>query len=639
MSCSGVQSARRHLPRTPRTPLNERERRLKNYTTRASRGLEAEEQRYSILGPTLTARNVIPGPGAYVVPRNMGQPGFSATQYTSGFAPLSHPEITRKDDSGPGPAAVNLSSSAGTLVAESGMESTPRPGCSFGIRSEGQQDAVPGPGKYPLDRSIVTTSALPWYGPTKRKMKAKKMDPGPGPASYDVETLERLKRCGPCPVGFTMRPKSIYPPAHESGDWTKTPGPGSYTRSGFVGGLVDKPDTPQYSIRPGNKMKQIVSTPGPADYKASTERGPSSSGLEQHGFSIGGKNLENRQNRWMRPSEDSPGPHYVGPMEAQMSDRRDHHAGSCTFGSSRGVPPGTGGLEWLGSDGPGPKYHPQPPCGDSPVDAKMGLKNAWPHQEHDGTTVPGPGSYQVVVPLRQHGCCRNPPSVKTSERGSEVGPGPAKYDVSKDLKVDSIVHRNPPRMHMGQKLTLKSETCTPGPGAYQISRSLQDKTSTRTPHLSAWDLEENSKKLTQRERFLPAQSLQGLLQPAGMPLLPLGNLPALLRIASQNPSLAEAFHERCEVLAAANPAMVPFIEELHASAGIGLVRTSEANSASYTLQQEQGCSVVNAVMPAQTTTSPSTATTTNYLAAGVNDEQAEIKMKQPGLSTSEPEHA
>jgi len=96
MSCSGVQSARRHLPRTPRTPLNERERRLKNYTTRASRGLEAEEQRYSILGPTLTARNVIPGPGAYVVPRNMGQPGFSATQYTSGFAPLSHPEITRK---------------------------------------------------------------------------------------------------------------------------------------------------------------------------------------------------------------------------------------------------------------------------------------------------------------------------------------------------------------------------------------------------------------------------------------------------------------------------------------------------------------------------------------------------------------
>ena len=54
-------------------------------------------------------------------------------------------------------------------------------------------------------------------------------------------------------------------------------------------------------------------------------------------------------------------------------------------------------------------------------------------------------------------------------------------------------------------------------------------------------------------------------------MLPVGNLPALLRIASQNPALAEAFQERCETLAAANPALSPFIEELYTASGIGIV--------------------------------------------------------------------
>lgn len=71
---------------------------------------------------------------------------------------------------------------------------------------------------------------------------------------------------------------------------------------------------------------------------------------------------------------------------------------------------------------------------------------------------------------------------------------------------------------------------------------------------------------------LPRSALTGVIQPPGMPLLPLGNLPALLQIASQNPALAEAFQERCETLASANPQLIPFIEELHAGAGMNLIR-------------------------------------------------------------------
>jgi hypothetical protein len=115
---------------------------------------------------------------------------------------------------------------------------------------------------------------------------------------------------------------------------------------------------------------------------------------------------------------------------------------------------------------------------------------------------------------------------------------------------------------------------TPGPGSYNIKSEFADKKSHRQACLEQWSAPETSKAKSQALQILPRAQLSGLLRPSdGTQLLPLGNLPSLLRIASQNPALAEAFQERCETLAEANPALVPFIEDLYTSAGLGLVRT------------------------------------------------------------------
>jgi len=98
--------------------------------------------------------------------------------------------------------------------------------------------------------------------------------------------------------------------------------------------------------------------------------------------------------------------------------------------------------------------------------------------------------------------------------------------------------------------------------------------------MDLWAPPEKARDPNERLKLLPREQISGLLRPPdAAKLLPLGNLPALLRIASQNPALAEAFQERCETLAAANPALTTFIEELFQSAGLGLVRTAEAEAA------------------------------------------------------------
>jgi hypothetical protein len=157
-----------------------------------------------------------------------------------------------------------------------------------------------------------------------------------------------------------------------------------------------------------------------------------------------------------------------------------------------------------------------------------------------------------------------------------LGPGPARYNLRKRMGATSAVMPDAPHYSFGgARQRPPRERPSPGPGTYDLKTHLADRKSHRQPCLEQWSAPATAKVKAQALELLPRAQLSGLLRPSeGTRLLPIGNLPALLRIASQNPALAEAFQERCETLADANPALVPFIEELYTSAGLGLVRTS-----------------------------------------------------------------
>lgn len=590
MSMSGVKAVRTHRRlRTPRTPLKDRELRLTKGKgmVRASRQLESNTPRQQILGPiVVTAPSNVPGPGAYNVRQWLARDtSFCDVQFTSSFAPVSSSGTSSDNDSGPGPANVGPDFDRALRLNN---------GCLFGLNAASDDsELVPGPGAYPVDRGIANNQQVTWLPAHVSKHPSQAVERSPGPGSYNPD-CSPFAIPGNQPKGFTIGERPVYAPRHESGEWLRTPAPGTYTKPSLcMGGMADTPDTQGPQIVPPHRPERPKISPGPSDYHPRTP-GDSASAS----YTMRPKPPPTKQENWTRPCAETPGPGEY-PVSLALSDRspalhatprrqedaRDSHIGQAGGPEGRGEGPGPGAYIGHGSIG-------RPATPRSKRFTKIGLKHSWPHQDTKGDNgVPGPGQYEVklsqqpTTPFRklrkyiQAGC---EPLDDEMAAPAPSTPGPGKYSHQRILGPHSNVHSNSPRFKFGQsERELHSvEKKTPGPGAYSVSCNMLDKTSHRRPQLAVWSAP-SSKGLRSKDQgmeLLPPPLVSGLVHSPGMPLLPVGNLPALLQIASQNPALAEAFQERCESLAAANPALIPFIEELHASAGLGLVRTASSQS-------------------------------------------------------------
>jgi len=448
----------------------------------------------------------------------------------------------------------------------------------------------PGPAAYDVDNGFSSSKPNP-YRPkttTRRKPPDDIPDPGPGAYNTNVSAFPTDFR-----TGFTIGERPAFIPTTEFGEWLQNPGPGEYLRSArSMGGLSCIPDTAQVQIPPEHKEPRFLPTPGPADYSI---RGAGMAAGAK-GVSMVWKASKTKHENWTKPCVDTPGP---GEYDISLGiyDRKEH---SC--GGPEGPPdsdPAAGRDLPVGADGPGPAAYSRHDATFGRAHrvanrkfSKLGTKTSWPHAEPKvNNGVPGPGAYKVS----QHFIQRTSHNKQQGKRKDsqtedsmcldsygavdpEDGPGPGMYKTHRQLGAPSSVYADSPKCTLGSAPRVTTEVNldpTPGPGSYNMLKGgIGDRTSHRRECLQMWTpAPEKSQPKGKGMELLPRQMLSGLVQPSSMPILPLGNLPALLRIASQNPALAEAFQERCETLAAANPALIPFIEELHTSAGIGLVRT------------------------------------------------------------------